>query len=113
MFSYKKKLVHFVDNIDELKDLLQSRSQVPIKVDNKQLLLVYHQNEFHLVKNRCPHQGKELTDAKCEEGKIVCPYHHYAFDLNNGRGNGLYLDIYPIVIQEDGVYVEFEYFSFF
>lgn len=113
MFSTKKKLILFAANETELDSMLGGRHSIPIQLNNKDLVLLRHNNKFHVVNRKCPHQGKELTYAKCEDGKIVCPWHHYAFDLKNGRGNGLYLDVYPIHFKEDGVFVEFEYFSWF
>lgn len=113
MFSTKIRWVKFASSEDELVELLRGRSCSAIKVNSKALLLVKHQEDYHLVKNRCPHQGITLENATCEDGKIVCPWHHYGFDLKNGRGAGLYLEIYPIEKHEDGYYAGFEYFSLF
>jgi 3-phenylpropionate/trans-cinnamate dioxygenase ferredoxin subunit len=66
-----------------------------------------------MVKNRCPHQGITLENAQCVDGEIICPWHRYAFNLENGQGGGLYLDIYPVEKREDGYYAGFEYFSLF
>ena len=82
-------------------------------VNSTNVLLLFHQNKYHLVKNKCPHQGIKLDGAKCEEGMIVCPWHHYAFDLKTGRGGGLHLENYPIEFRENGIYAGFEYFSWF
>jgi nitrite reductase/ring-hydroxylating ferredoxin subunit len=113
MFSMKIKWVRFAEDEAALTQLLKSKKCSPLKVNAKAVLLVEHNGNYHMVKNRCPHQGITLENASCEDGKIVCPWHHYGFDLENGRGAGLYLDIYPIEKREDGYYAGFEYFSFF
>jgi nitrite reductase/ring-hydroxylating ferredoxin subunit len=113
MFSMKIRWVKFAEDEKHLKELFMGRSCSPLKVNNTAVLLVEHQGEIHMVKNRCPHQGITLEKATCEDGKIVCPWHHYGFDLKHGRGAGLYLDIYPIERREDGFYAGFEYFSLF
>ncbi|MCB9223871.1 MAG: Rieske (2Fe-2S) protein [Crocinitomicaceae bacterium] len=113
MFDTKIKWVKFANDDAHLVELFMGRTCSPIKVNGKAVLLVNNEGEYHMVKNKCPHQGITLEKASCEDGKIICPWHHYGFDLKNGRGAGLYLDIYPIEKREDGYYAGFEYFSLF
>ena len=32
----------------------------------------------------CPHEGGPLGEGSIEGGRIVCPWHGYAFDLQSG-----------------------------
>jgi nitrite reductase (NADH) small subunit len=32
----------------------------------------------------CPHEGGPLGEGSIEEGRVVCPWHGYAFDLQTG-----------------------------
>ncbi|HEY1985902.1 MAG TPA: Rieske (2Fe-2S) protein [Terracidiphilus sp.] len=32
----------------------------------------------------CPHEGGPLGEGSLEEGRVVCPWHSYAFDLQTG-----------------------------
>src|SRR5271156_3910996 len=34
--------------------------------------------------NECPHHGAPLGEGAIENGKVVCPWHAYAFDLTTG-----------------------------
>lgn len=34
--------------------------------------------------NICPHRGGPLAEGWMEEGKIVCPWHAWGFDLKTG-----------------------------
>jgi len=113
MFSMKMKWLRFADSLLDLENKLGSKELVPLHFNNQNLLLIRHQGKYYLVKNKCPHQGIKLDNAKCENGYIVCPWHHYGFDLNSGRGAGLYLDNFPVEFRQDGVYAGFEYFSWF
>ena len=113
MFSMKWKWLKFADSRNDLENKLGSKEMIPVHFNNQNLLLVRHNNNYYLVKNKCPHQGVKLDHAKCENGFIVCPWHHYGFDLKTGRGAGLYLDNYPLEFREDGLYAGFEYFSWF
>lgn len=113
MFSMKLKWFKFSPSFEALKTDLNERKSMPILIDGKPILLVLYKDKFYLVKNKCPHQGAKLDGAVCEEGMIVCPWHRYAFDLETGRGAGLYLENYPIEARNDGLYAGFEYFSWF
>ena len=113
MFSTKIRWVRFADSYKELATKLNKRNRMSIMINESWVLLIHHNSEFYLVKNKCPHQGSKLDHAVCEKGKIVCPWHHYGFDLKTGRGHGLYLENYPIEEREDGLYAGFEYFSWF
>lgn len=113
MFSTKMKWLKLAGSLDEIEQRMRGKEVHPISFNNLSLLLVKHRGEFFLVKNKCPHQGMRLDEASCENGYIVCPWHHYGFDLKTGRGGGLYLDNYPLEKREDGVYAGFEYFSWF
>ncbi len=109
----KMRWVRFADSFEELQEELNQRVCAPILVDGRGFLLVKHQDKYYLVKNKCPHQGAKLNNAVCEDGKIVCPWHRYGFDLETGRGAGMHLENYPVEKREDGLYAGFEYFSWF
>ena len=109
----KIRWVKFADNESELKKMMFGKKCSAKKIYNKSVLLIYHNNNYYMVKNRCPHQGKTLDHASFEDGMIVCPWHHYGFDLKTGRGHGLHLENYPIEKRDDGYYAAFEYFSLF
>ena len=61
--------------------------------------------ELTALIDKCPHQGKRLSDGWCEENKVVCPYHRYSFDLKTGLGSGTGIDVFPLSEREDGLYV--------
>ena len=37
-----------------------------------------------VVDNVCPHRGGPLAEGWIEEGKIVCPWHAWGFDIKTG-----------------------------
>ena len=60
----------------------------------------------------CPHAGGILSDGHIDtQGNIVCPLHHYRFNMVSGRnttGEGFFLKTYPVEVREDGVYIGME-----
>ena len=40
--------------------------------------------KISVLDNECPHHGGPLGQGMIEAGKVVCPWHAYAFDLTTG-----------------------------
>jgi nitrite reductase (NADH) small subunit len=36
----------------------------------------------------CPHEGGPLGEGTVEDGRVVCPWHAYAFDVRTGEAEG-------------------------
>ena len=81
------------------------------EVNGKLVCIVQHQEKLYACAGKCPHAGGRLSKGFTDEkGNIVCPVHRYKFRLSNGynaSGEGFYLKTYPIVENEDGVFIEF------
>jgi nitrite reductase (NADH) small subunit len=41
--------------------------------------------EIVVMDNRCPHQGGPLGQGFVEKGRVVCPFHAWAFDVKTGE----------------------------
>lgn len=79
-----------------------------ITVNGKKICAIKHIGEVILTQPYCPHAGAGLSGGWCKEGKLICPFHRYEYDLKTGRGasgQGDYIDIYPTEIREDGIYI--------
>lgn len=91
------------------KNWLQLNEVREVKVENKTLCIGRTQNGYFAVQNKCPHAGGSLGKGWCNNaGQVVCPLHHYKFDLKSGRqyGEGLYrLKTYPLKWENDTLYV--------
>ncbi|MGA9587326.1 MAG: Rieske (2Fe-2S) protein [Terracidiphilus sp.] len=46
----------------------------------------------------CPHEGGPLSEGSIEGGRVVCPWHAYAFDVRTGK-NEEDPEVNAIVIQ--------------
>lgn len=61
--------------------------------------------------NKCPHYSVPLESGKINfKGEIVCNLHAYRFDLKNGwetTGKKYCLKRYAVLIESDGVFIEF------
>ena len=68
-----------------------------------------HKNKWHAFEDKCPHQGKTLLGATCDaQGMLTCPHHKYTFDLETGRGHGMFINKYAVREENSKLYVGFK-----
>lgn len=41
--------------------------------------------DYFALANACPHRGAPLASGLVDEGAIICPLHHFKFDLKTGQ----------------------------
>lgn len=90
-----------IDNLEEGKI-------IRCFVDEEWLCITKFENNIYAFKDKCPHAGAALFRSECQDGKVVCPIHRYGFDLKTGRGHGLYLENYPVILHEDKYWIGFK-----
>jgi len=113
MFSDKIKRYFLAHSKDELVSSFGASNQIEKQFSFGAVLLIKEGNDIFAIKNKCPHQGAKMAGCSIHDNKVTCPIHQYSFDLENGRGHGLYLETYPIVNTDKGVFLERTYFSWF
>lgn len=79
-----------------------------IKVEGRTFCVIKDNGAFYATQPRCPHAGADLSLGWCKNGKLICSFHRYQYDLNTGegaKGQGDYLETYPLEFREDGIYI--------
>ena len=66
------------------QDELPAGERQVVKVKEQSILLIHEGSEMYAIASACPHMRLPLKGGKVEEGTIVCPWHHSAFDLHTG-----------------------------
>jgi nitrite reductase (NADH) small subunit len=59
--------------------------------------------------NVCPHRGGPLGQGIVEDGKLICPWHAWAFDTKTGTAvhtPNAKVDVYEIKVEGDDVLVK-------
>src|SRR6185369_7126577 len=56
-----------------------------IAVDETKILLARVGDNFHAVSATCPHYGGPLAEGALCGSRVVCPWHHAAFNVVNGN----------------------------
>lgn len=80
-----------------------------VVVNGRELAIVNDGGEFRAVDALCPHQEGPLGEGFVQAGCVVCPWHHWEFDLKTGE----YLDdptisvrTYETRVEGDDVFVK-------
>ena len=114
-FKKEIKWYKLFDSTDAAAMQIDLNTAKTIVIANKKICIAHTPKGFFAVNDKCPHNGASLGNGYCtKENSIVCPVHHYHFDLTTGRsksGLGDFVDTYPIEIKEDGMYIGFKQFS--
>jgi len=54
-------------------------------VGGRPLCVANVDGEICVLDGTCPHEGGPLGEGTLEHGRVVCPWHAYAFDLHTGE----------------------------
>lgn len=79
-----------------------------INIAGKSICIIVNEGKVTATSARCPHAGADLSSGWCEKGRLICPYHRHAFDLQTGRGDpgqGDYIRIYPLKFENNKWFV--------
>ena len=56
-----------------------------VEIGGFQLAVFLDGGEVYVMDNTCPHAGGAMASGWVEEGCAVCPWHSWAFRLDNGQ----------------------------
>ncbi|AMR33374.1 hypothetical protein A0256_19090 [Mucilaginibacter sp. PAMC 26640] len=79
-----------------------------IKVGGQNICLVNYAGDLFAVNAKCPHAGEDLSRGWCADGRLVCPYHRFSYDLKTGKGStgqNDFVESYPVKIKGDKIYI--------
>jgi nitrite reductase/ring-hydroxylating ferredoxin subunit len=65
-------------------DELRRRRKVVVQHGDEEILLLVHDGQVRAFANRCIHRQRELAKGVVLNGRLVCPGHQWAFDLDTG-----------------------------
>jgi nitrite reductase/ring-hydroxylating ferredoxin subunit len=68
-------------DLDELED---GRGKY-VEIGGFQIAVFLSGGEVYAMENTCPHAGGSMASGWVEEGCAVCPWHSWAFRLDNGQ----------------------------
>ena len=60
-----------------------------VRAGDRELALFNDGGEFFAVDDTCPHQGASLGEGMLHEGRVICPWHSWIFELRTGACRGV------------------------
>jgi nitrite reductase/ring-hydroxylating ferredoxin subunit len=79
-----------------------------VKAGGKSFCLVGFKGNIYALSSICPHAGADLSEGICVQGKIVCPFHRYTYDLETGKGGegqNDFITTYSVNVEGDDIYI--------
>lgn len=77
-----------------------------VEVGQHQLAVFLDHGKPHVMDNYCPHAGGNMAGGRVEKGCAVCPWHDWAFRLEDGQlreSKFVHIRIYPVrVVDQHG-----------
>ncbi|MBS1917831.1 MAG: Rieske 2Fe-2S domain-containing protein [Bacteroidetes bacterium] len=90
----------------------QQNNMTVIETGSRKICIAKFRNTIFAFADKCPHSGGILNDGYIDmSGNVVCPVHHYKFNIKNGlnsSGEGYKLKTYPVTIKPEGIFIGIE-----
>ena len=94
---------------------LAAQSELPaineckeLSCNGKLICVANVEGQIHAMENTCLHRGGPLGAGIVEQGKVICPWHGWAWDPKTGEAHapGAKVNVYAVKIEGDDVLVE-------
>ena len=82
---------------------------VRVEIGNTIVAVFRVGKELFAVGDQCPHMGASLSEGFVDGKTIVCPWHGWMFDLENGASpfdEEARVPVYRVLVEDGDVYVE-------
>lgn len=79
------------------------------EVEGTKVAVFRHGGKLCALADTCPHQGGPLSEGSVKDGKVICPWHRWTFDLETGaceNQEGTRAESYPIKEEDGGLLVD-------
>lgn len=64
---------------------LNDNSMEIVEVQGKRIALIKRFGKIYALDNTCPHLGGSLGRGTLKANTVICPLHHWTFDLETGK----------------------------
>ncbi len=88
-----------------------SDSLAEFTVEEKQICIANSDGRLAAIDNICPHRQGPLAEGWLENGKVLCPWHAWAFDLQTGEADHdpqAKVAVYPVRVEGEDVLLGIE-----
>lgn len=100
----------YLVHVGALSDLNEEEG-VRVMVGRCAVAVFRRGNRVHAVGDSCPHMGASLSEGYLDGNQVICPWHGWVFDLDNGTSMfdaNAHIPIYRVVVEDGQVYFEMQ-----
>lgn len=92
-----------------------SKSEIPegagkaVVLDGRPVAVFHAAGKFYALDDACLHRGGPLSEGTVEAGAVVCPWHHWRFELASGRHAAdprSRVRTYPVLAEGEELFIE-------
>jgi nitrite reductase/ring-hydroxylating ferredoxin subunit len=109
MFKEKLRWINTGFVPQDLLTMLPEGKVIVLRCEGRDIGFVRTKDVIHAFSSRCPHMQYSMEGGLCKDNLVVCPIHRYAFNIDDGRGEGLCLRIYNTEIRNGKFHVAIPY----
>ena len=87
------------------REELGEDGRLEVNVEGKSLAVFHIDGEIFVIDGHCPHRGGPLIRGQVQGKTVVCPLHHWQFELQTGacqNNPGARVGTYEARIEDDG-----------
>lgn len=56
-----------------------------VVVGDRRVALFRDGNDYFAIDDTCPHQGASLGEGMFHDGRVICPWHSWIFEVRTGQ----------------------------
>lgn len=92
-----------------VKEMRRSKKKL-VELEGHKIALFWDTDTPYAFQNTCIHKKRHLSRGTLLSGRVVCPGHQWAFDLETGyeRSQDACQPTYPVRVEGDHIYVVLE-----
>lgn len=82
---------------------------VTVQAKGTAIALFRSGRSVHALLNSCAHRGGPLGEGSIDDGKVICPWHAWEFELGTGKcpqAPGTNQPVYPVKVEGEDVYID-------
>ncbi len=72
---------HFLEKLD----VLAKEKKIRVEIEDLPLLVLYHEENVYVLKDKCPHMRASLYKGTFEDGVVTCRKHGAQIDAKTGE----------------------------
>jgi nitrite reductase/ring-hydroxylating ferredoxin subunit len=89
---------------------LADNSMEIVDVEGQKAVLIKRFGKIYALNNTCPHLGGSLGRGTLQGNTLICPLHHWTFDLTSGKCVSGVADeklaVYEVKVEDGKIYLK-------